>query len=180
LFTHKTLAPAAAAMLLIATITPASAQQAAEQTSLVGFVGGVTDGGGTTFGGGMQFPVASRWRLAAEFGYLTGGQNFSGFGVDVDSHALTADVNAHFLFPLANGRFTPYVLGGVGYLRASTSVSAGGFAADASASTTGLNIGGGTTWNAGRRWAVRPELKVLVADGSNIRFSAAVAYGFGG
>ena len=49
----------------------------------------------------------------------------------------------------------------------------------ASDSTTGLNLGGGALWQAGEKWAVRPELKFFVRDGSNMRFSAALCYRFG-
>jgi opacity protein-like surface antigen len=160
---------------------PAFAQQAIAPAPLaLGYVGGVSDGGGTTFGGGMHFPLGSKLVLATEAGYLTGGQDFSGFGVDVDLHAISVDANVHYLFPLSdNPRFTPYALGGIGYLRASASVSSGAFSSDASSSTTGLNIGGGALWQASAKWAVRPELKILMADGSNVRFSAALCYRFG-
>jgi opacity protein-like surface antigen len=168
--------------MVVTTPARVSAQQVtAGGTDLLGFVGGVSDGGGTTFGGGVQFAVHPRWIVATEAGYLTGGQDYQGFGVDFDLHAISIDANAHYLFPLSDtSRFTPYVLGGVGFLRASASVSAAGFSEDASSSTTGLNIGGGALWRANDTWAVRPELKILVADGSNVRFSAALCYRFGG
>jgi hypothetical protein len=55
------------------------------------------------------------------------------------------DVNLHYLFPQTNTpKFTPYVLGGIGYLRASASATVAGSTIDASASDTGLNIGGGS------------------------------------
>ena len=169
------------AAFLLCLAGPAAAQQPAGAEPLaLGYVGGVSDGGGTTFGGGMHIPLASRLVLAAEAGYLTGGQDFSGFGVDVDVHAISVDANVHYQFPLAgNRRLIPYVLGGIGYFRASSSESGAGFSVDASASTTGLNIGGGALWNVGAKWAVRPELKFLLADGSNTRFSAALCYRFG-
>ena len=122
------------AAMLIGLSAPASAQQqTAPEMLALGYVGGVSDGGGTTFGGGMHFPLGSRFVLAVEGGYLSGGQDFSGFGVDVDLHASSVDANVHYQFPLSeNPRFIPYALGGVGYLRASSSVSAGGFTAGAS------------------------------------------------
>ena len=171
----------AVGVALIGLSAPASAQQQTGAAALaLGYVGGVSDGGGITFGGGMHFPLGSRLVLAAEGGYLTGGQDFSGFGFDVDVHAISVDANVHYQFPLSeNQRFIPYALGGIGYLRASSSVSVGGFESGGSSSTTGLNIGGGALWNVGEKWAVRPELKILVADGSNTRFSAALCYRFG-
>jgi hypothetical protein len=160
---------------MMGAVTPAFAQQSDPGgTALLGFAGGVSDGGGATFGGGMHFAVSPRWLVAGEAGYLTGGRDYSGFGVDVDVHAISIDANVHYLFPLqGNPRFTPYALGGVGFLRASASVTAGSFSSAASDTTTGLNIGGGALWQANARWAVRPELKIFMADGSNIRFSAA-------
>lgn len=55
---------------------------------VMGFVGGVTDGGGATFGGGVHYAFSPRLLLAVEAGYLTGSEDFSGFGVDVDSHGF--------------------------------------------------------------------------------------------
>jgi opacity protein-like surface antigen len=182
MITWKTLTQmATVAVAVVGLSAPVFAQQQTGTTALaLGYVGGVSDGGGTTFGGGMHFPLGSRLVLAAEAGYLTGGQDFSGFGLDVDVHAIAVDANLHYQFPIAeNQRFIPYALGGVGYLRASSSVSAGGFEAGSSSSTTGVNIGGGALWNVGAKWAVRPELKILLADGSNTRFSAALCYRFG-
>ncbi len=180
--TNRSLAPGMAlALLLMAGTTPVLAQQpAVVGPQMLGFVGGVSNGGGTTFGGGMQFPITDRLVAAAEAGYLTGGRDVSGFGVDVDVHAISVDANVHYLFPLSdNPRFTPYALGGIGFLRASASVSGAGFSASASDTTTGLNIGGGAVWQANAKWGVRPELKILVADGSSVRFSAALCYRFG-
>jgi opacity protein-like surface antigen len=173
---------AALAAILFAIATPSFAQQpAAAGTHLLGFVGGVSDGGGTTFGGGIQFPFGDRFAVAAEGGYLTGGQDFTGFGVDVDLHAISVDTNAHYQFPLSdNPRFTPYVLGGLGFLRASASVSTVGFSSSASDTTIGLNVGGSGVWHANTKFSLRPELRVFMADGSHIRFSAAFMYRFGG
>lgn len=168
------------AVLSIAVATPTSAQSPEPSTMVLGYVGGVSDGGGTTFGGAVHFPLASRLVLSTEAGYLTGGEDFSGFGVDVDLHAISVDANVHYQFPLSgNAKFTPYVLGGIGYLRVSSSVSVGGFDAGASSSTTGLNIGGGGLWHMNAKWSLRPEVKILVADGSNVRFSVGFGYRLG-
>jgi opacity protein-like surface antigen len=182
------LASLSASVLAIGIAAPAFAQQppppgqqpTLARSGLLGFIGGVSGGGGTTFGGGMQFVVKPRLLVVAELGYLTGGQDFQGFGVDVDLHAISVDTNAHYLFPLSDSpRFIPYALGGLGFLRASSSVSGGGFSADASSNTIGLNVGGGALLQLGPKWALRPELKIFMADGSNVRFSAGMSYGFG-
>ena len=136
---------------------------------VMGFVGGVTDGGGATFGGGVHYAFSPRLLLAVEAGYLTGSEDFSGFGVDVDSHGFSFDLNLHYLFPQTNTpKFTPYVLGGIGYLRASASATVAGSTIDASASDTGLNIGGGARWQVGSRWGLKSEIKVLMADNSSV------------
>jgi opacity protein-like surface antigen len=170
----------AAAVVLFGAITPTFAEElTVGQTEVLGFGGDVSDGGGATFGGGVQFAIHPRVLVAGEFGYLMGGSDFHGFGVDVDFHAISIDANARYLFPGGNS-FAPYVLGGLGLLRTSASVSSAVGSAGASDMTMGLNVGGGIRWQAGAKWGVQPEVKVFVADGSNLRFSTAVYYQFGG
>lgn len=161
--------------------TPASAQEVTPgQTEAVGFIGGVTDGGGFTFGGGVHYAFDPRWLFVGELGYLTGSADFEGLGVDVDSHAISIDLNAHYLFPSAtNRRLAFYALGGVGILRASASVAGPGVDTSVSDTEAGLNIGGGARWRAGDRWGVRPELKVLIASNSSVRFTVGLYYSFG-
>jgi len=58
----------------------------------------------------------------------TGGNDvqgaFRGFGVAIESSAMSVDLNAHYLFPQATNRqFTPYVLAGLGLLRVSASAT---------------------------------------------------------
>ncbi|MGE0591827.1 MAG: outer membrane protein [Vicinamibacterales bacterium] len=164
------------AFMLCGVSAVSSAQEVeAGQTEILGFVGGVTDGGGTTVGGGVQYAFNPRLLLALEVGYLTLGDDFSGFGVDADSSGLSVDANVHYLFPAAaSGKLTPYLLGGLGVLRASVSVSSPGFGGgDASDSTLGVNVGGGARWQAGENWGIRPELKVFIEESSNVRFSVA-------
>ena len=142
---------------------------------VMGFVGGVTDGGGATFGGGVHYAFSPRLLLAVEVGYLTGSEDFSGFGVDADSYGFSFDGNVHYLFPSTNTpRFTPYVLAGVGYLRAKATAIVGGTMFDLTASDTGLNIGGGARWQVGARWGLKPEIKILIAENSNVRFAVGV------
>lgn len=152
-----------------------AAAQAADRTvEALGFVGTVTDGGGLTFGGGMQFGYSSRLLIAAEVGFLTLGDDFSGFGVDTDSSGLSVDVNAHYLFPLANNpKLTPYALGGLGFIRVSTSGSVAGFDVGGSSSDVGLNIGGGLRYTLSENSGIRPEIKFLIKDGSSTRISVA-------
>ena len=108
---------------------------------VMGFVGGVTDGGGATFGGGVHYAFSPRLLLAVEAGYLTGSEDFSGFGVDVDSHGFSFDVNLH-----CSRRQTPRSSRRMSWaasdICASASATVAGSTIDASASDTGLNIGG--------------------------------------
>jgi opacity protein-like surface antigen len=161
----------------------ASASPAAEitpgRTEVVGFVGRVTDGGGTLFGGGLQFAMSPRLLLVPEVGFLTLGQDYSGVGFNVDSSAIQVSGNAHYVFASRNAKVMPYALGGIGFLRISASASAGTFSGSVSDSTIGVNIGGGLRWQAGDKWGVRPELKVFIADGSNVQFTGGIYYRFG-
>jgi opacity protein-like surface antigen len=156
--------------------------QAPANTSIVealGFLGAVTDNGGATFGGGMQFG-AGRLIFAAEVGYLTLSDDFDESGVDVDSSGLSIDLNAHYLFPLANSpRFTPYVLGGLGILRYSVSDEVNGVESEDSDTNAGLNVGGGLRIAGGTNWGIRPELKFLIADDTSTRISVGFYYSFG-
>lgn len=157
----------AAFLLVVGLEGQARAQGTSESVvEALGFVGAVTDGGGATFGGGMHFG-ANRLIFAAEVGHLTvDGDNTSG---------LTVDLNAHYLFPLANNaKLTPYLLGGIGIIR--SSVSVGGF--EASDTDAGLNLGGGARIKLNEAWGVRPEIKFLVKDYSSTRISLAFFYAF--
>lgn len=130
--------------------------------------------------GSLQYAFQPRVLLAVEGEYLTGGESFSGFGVNVDSSAMTVYANLHYLFPSNNPKFTPHVLGGIGYFRASANASGFGVSFDSSASTTGLNVGVGARWQVGENWGLRPEVKILIADGSSVRFVVGFYRSFGG
>jgi len=151
----------------------------AGQTEVVAFVGAGSEGAGTILGGGIQYGLGPRLLFAGEFAYFTGGEDFSGFGVNVDSSLIGVNANAHYLFPMTNEKFTPYVLGGLGFLRASASASGFGVNSSASDSSIGLNIGGGARWAVGENWGVRPELKFWIGDGDNTQFTVGIYYGFG-
>jgi opacity protein-like surface antigen len=181
----KRVAAGLALFLVLAGASTATAQQLASgQAEAVGFGGGVTDGGGLTVGGGIHYAYDSRWLFAGELGYLTGGNDFEtvlpGVGVDFESKAISVDLNAHYLFPQStNHAFTPYLLVGLGVLRASASTTVFGVSTSASDTEAGLNIGGGTRWQGGANWGVRPEVKVFVAENSSVRFSVGLYYQFG-
>lgn len=150
------------------------------QTEVIGMVGGYSDGGGGHFGGGIQYGIKPRWLVSGEFNYLTAGKDYNVPGVSVDSSAFAIDANVHYLFPLKqNEKFTPYVLGGIGFLRYSVDSNFAGGSFGASDSTAGLNIGGGARWKVGENWGIRPELKIFIADGSNVRYSVGFYYRFG-
>jgi len=171
--------------LSVGVCSVASAQQVTPgQTEAVGFIGGVTDGGGFTLGGGIHYAVNPRWLFDSELAYLTGGNDVQGvvqgFGVGIESSAMSVDMNAHYLFPQStNQKFTPYVLGGLGFLRVSASTTFFGVRNSVSDTQVGLNIGAGLRWQTGGHWGVRPEMKVLVADNSSVRFSTGLYYQFG-
>jgi opacity protein-like surface antigen len=172
-------------LLVSVGVSTADAQQlAAGQTEGLAFVGGVTDGGGFTAGGGLHYAFDSRLLFVGELGYLTGGNDFEGvfqgIGVTAESSALSVDLNAHYLFPQSNNRaLTPYLLGGIGFLRASASTTVLGVSTSVSDTAVGLNIGAGARWQAGLNWGVRPELKVFVDNNSSVRFSVGLYYQFG-
>lgn len=171
---HWMIRGALAASLLVFGLQGQALAQTNESTvEALGFVGGVTDGGGTTFGGGMQFG-ARRLIFAAEVGYLTLGDD----GPNVDVSAISIDLNAHYLFSLANNsKITPYVLGGLGIIR--TSVSVEGANDDLSDTDTGLNLGAGVRFAVGTNWGFRPEIKFLVKDDTSTRITVGVYYRFG-
>lgn len=151
----------------------------AGQTEVVGFVGAGSEGAGTILGGGIQYGLGPRLLFAGELAYFTGGEDFNGFGVNVDSSIIGVNANAHYLFPMKNPKFTPYALGGLGFLRASAKASGFGVSSSASDTSIGLNIGGGARWAAGENWGIRPELKFWIGDGDNTQFTIGVYYGFG-
>ncbi|MEQ1758916.1 MAG: outer membrane beta-barrel protein [Vicinamibacterales bacterium] len=157
----------AASLLVFGLQGQAQAQVSESTVEAVGFVGAVTDNLGTTFGGGMHFG-SRRLIFSAEVGYLTlEGQDTSGLSIDLD---------ANYLFPLANRpKLTPYILGGLGILRFNVSVPGD----DISDTDTGLNLGGGLRYQAGANWGIRPEVKFLVHDDTATRFTIGVYYSFG-
>lgn len=117
------------------------------QREVLGFVGGVTDGGGATFGGGLQLGIKPRWLFAGELGWVNAGRN---------NTVISVDANVHYLFPLRNNpKITPYVLGGLGFLD----------------DHIGLNLGGGIRWAVGTDWGIRPEIKVNIQDNTSSRLS---------
>jgi len=181
----KRVAAGFAFLLCVVGTSTATAQQLAPgQTEGAAFVGGVTDGGGFTFGGGIHYVNNARWVFVGELGYLTGGDDFNGnvqgVGVGVESSAISVDLNAHYLFPQsANQGLTPYLLAGIGFLRASATTTVFGTTTSVSDTDAGLNIGAGARWQGGLNWGVQPELKVFVSDNSSVRFSVGLYYQFG-
>ena len=172
-------------LLCVAGTSTATAQQLAPgQVEGAAFVGGVTDGGGLTFGGGLHYVYDTRWLFVGEVGYLTGGDDFvaaaPGVAVGVESSAISIDLNAQYLFPQStNQGLTPYVLAGIGFLRASATTTVFGATTSVSDTEAGLNVGAGARWQAGLNWGVQPELKVFVSDNSSVRFSVGLYYQFG-
>ena len=63
---------------------------------------------------------------------------------------MSMDMNADYLFPQStNQKFTPYVLGGVGFLRVSASTTFFGVRNSVSDTQVGLNVGAGLRWQTG-------------------------------
>ena len=181
----KRVAAGFAFMLGVVGTSTATAQQLTPgQTEGAAYVGGVTDGGGLTFGGGLHYAYDTRWLFVGEVGYLTGGDDFvaavPGVGIAVESSAISVDLNAHYLFPQSvKQELTPYLLVGLGFLRASATTTFFGTTTSMSDTDAGLNIGAGARWQGGLNWGVQPELKVFVSDNSSVRFSVGLYYQFG-
>jgi hypothetical protein len=152
---------AAIAALAVGLSSVAVAEEVGKgQTEVLGFVGGITDGGGATLGGGLQYGIQRRWLFAGELGWAAGGRNSSLF---------TVDANVHYLFPLKNAKVTPYLLGGLGIVN---STNGGG-------TDAGLNLGGGARLAVGRDWGLRPEIKFLLAGDTSARISIGIYKTFG-
>ena len=172
-------------LLSVVGVSTATAQQLAPgQTEGAAFVGGVTDGGGLSFGGGIHYVYDSRWLFVGELGYLTGGDDFQaavpGVSVGVESSAISVDLNAHYLFPRPTSEgLTPYLLAGIGFLRASATTTVFGTTTSMSDTDAGVNVGAGARWQGGLNWGVQPELKVFVSENSSVRFSVGLYYQFG-
>ena len=184
----KSVAAGFALLLSLAGASAATAQELTPgQTEAAVFVGGVTDGGGLTFGGGIHYAYDRRWLFVAEVGYLAGGNDFvvavPGVGIDVESSAFSVDLNAHYLFPRSTNReLTPYLLVGLGIMRASARTSTTPpFEVNTRVSDVeaGLNVGGGARWQGGPNWGLQPELKVFISDNSSVRFIVGLYYQFG-
>lgn len=181
----KRVAASFAFLLSVVGASPATAQQLNPgQTEGAAFVGGVTDGGGFTFGGGLHYVYTPRLVLVGELGYLTGGDDFQaavpGVSVGVESSAISVDLNAHYLFPRPTTQgLTPYLLAGIGFLRASASTTVFGTTTSTSDTDAGVNVGAGARWQGGLNWGVQPELKVYISDNSSVRFSVGLYYQFG-
>jgi hypothetical protein len=153
---------AAVAALAMGLSSVAVAQQVEKgQTEVLGYFGGITDNGGATLGGGIQYGFNKRVMGVGELGYATGKAGYN---------LVTFDANAHILFPLkAYPKFTPYGLIGIGFIK----VTNGG------SHDTGVNLGGGFRYAAGKDWGLRPEIKFLIADNTSTRFSIGIYKSFG-
>ena len=171
--------------LCVGVSSVASAQQVTPgRTEAVGFIGGVTDGGGFTVGGGIHYALDTKWILDGELSYLTGGDdfsgNFQGIPVSAESSAIAVDLNAHYLLQNpGKAPFAPYLLGGLGIVRARATATTIGITQSISDTEAGVNIGVGGRWQPGVNWGVRPEIKVFIAENTSVRFSVGLYYQFG-
>jgi hypothetical protein len=93
------------------------------------------------------------------------------------------DINGgvQYRFP-ANSRVMPYVTGGAGIVRASVGVSGSAVPPGITVSGTdlGVNGGGGLYLFFGKRWGIRPEIKMVrIPDETFARASVGIFYQFG-
>lgn len=148
----------AGCLFLVAATVGIGCAESLDKDSLEGvaFVGAASDN--ATIGAGLGKALTPRWLLIGEIAY-------------VRSNAVEFGVNGHYVIPLKQRNLTPYVLVGVGGLN-------GGGSRDRH-TAFGANIGGGLRWQTGSNWGIRPELKVLVGDGSYGRFTVGLYYNFG-
>lgn len=152
-------------LLAFAASTVSAEEVKGGQTEVLGYVGWNSNNQGKVYGGGVQIGILPRWLFAGEFGYLP---------VDSYSHGQEYNFNIHYLFPLKRQEFTPYVLGGLGFQRFASDVST----FSNSVTHVGLNIGGGARWKLGRKWGLRPELKIFLAHYTTARYSIGLFYQF--
>jgi hypothetical protein len=167
--------PIRAAVLAAALSSFASAEQLdVDQLEVVAFAGSLSQEGGATFGGGIQNATSARRLISVEVGYATGTDTTTITGARLSTHILTLDTNLHRLIPLKHSRnFTPYALIGVGIWRGYSTFEAPGITKKSSGGLAGLNFGAGVRVGVGRKWGLRPELKLMVVPivGSAARFT---------
>ena len=152
-------------LVLLTLCSRAAAQELNEGSrEAVGYIGGLErNGGAFTLGAGYGYALRRRWLVIGELGFVSGG----------GAHGVEFGANAHYLFPLRDyPKVTPYGLVGLGILH---------FGCDGcgSATTGGINFGGGARWQTGTNWGIRPEIKFLAGNHFYTRFSAGVYYEFG-
>jgi hypothetical protein len=157
------------ALVLVTFSSTASAQEFKEgDREVIGYVGGLLRSGSLfVVGGGYGYALRPRLQILGEFGFA-GRSNVHGF----DLHGDVA-----YLFPLQPyPKFTPYIIGGVGIVH--EAVDCGGFPG-CSATTGGVDFGGGARWQVGKNWGIRPEVKFLAGNHFFTRLTGGIYYEFG-
>jgi len=157
------------------------------------FAGGSTfdQGGGShgTFGltGGMK--VTSAWSVFGEFSWeQLASESDSSSGVNVNASVNLGGGVAYNFGPLSKKVF-PYALvaGGVGHFYGSGSASGNGTSVSISmplANAGYLGAGGGTRIYLGKRWGIKPEIRVdryvnSAFAGNTVTYTAGLFWEFG-
>jgi opacity protein-like surface antigen len=167
---------------------PSISQLAREE---VGSIPGITLGDGSNSkwvtGGGVAFPVVSNLYVTGELAWNRLGsmdmrsRTNSAAAATLKMDLLDINGGVQYRFP-ANSKVMPYVTGGAGIVRASVGVSGSAVPPGITVSGTdlGVNGGGGLYLFFGKRWGIRPEIKMVrIPDETFARASVGIFYQFG-
>ncbi len=113
--------------------------------------------------------------ISAYVGYSALGSETTDGGIfgSVSASASSIDIDGHYHF--SEGMTKPYVLAGLSLV--SASVSLGGVSAG-SASTTGINVGGGVLHNLSEKFGIFLEAKYVIQTGGQLVATGGVHYAF--
>lgn len=100
----------------------------------------------------LQYGVLEHLRLEGAFNY---------FFKKNETHMWEINVNAHYLFPLADGKLNVYPLAGPTIVNATTNVGGG---LNQSTTKFGLNLGGGLEYNISEHFAVGFEARYSIVS----------------
>ncbi|MDR0969367.1 MAG: porin family protein [Lentimicrobiaceae bacterium] len=130
----------------------------------------------TNFGIGakFQYNVTDPIRLEGSFTFFMPKEQVA----DVKVSFWDLNVNAHYLFPIAN-QITVYPLAGLGIQGCKVKTSYGGYSASASDSDIAINLGGGIDYALTDQLVLNGELKYKISgDWDRFIISVGVAYRF--
>jgi opacity protein-like surface antigen len=140
-------------------------------------------GNGASFGGSFAaFPLGL---LGFEAG-IDGGSHKREFSSGVSREGSTLHVFGDATVRFTTSRLQPYITGGVGWLKSSTSRFEPGFKRlDSEDDSLALNLAVGLLWFVSSRWSIRPEFRAVNSASDAViqryyRASLGVGYHFGG